>query len=245
MADATGVATNPNAGSTVDYTMPAYYTQTGQNLAGGVNDLLGTNGYINNTMNNWYNAAPGEGALGQYGTFNAANQQNFMNPYTTNVVNEQARLSNQNLNENILPAVNSSFTGAGQFGSTRNADFNNRAIRDQQATLMGQQGQTLFNAQNQANQQYKDWTQMGTQNAQQDFTNWQTQANYPMSALGQVGQIYGNMRSSQPQSISTSTAGPTGMEKLSGALGVLNTGLNDNTINSLLSWAGLGGATKS
>ena len=236
--------TTPQAGSTVDYTMPAYYTQTGQNLSGGVNDLLGTNGYINNTMNNWYNAAPQEGALGQYAQYNAGagGMHDFMNPYTQNVVNEQARLSNQNLVENILPGVNSTFTGAGQFGSTRNAEFTNRAIRDQQATLMGQQGQTLMNAQNQANTQYKDWTQMGTQAGQQDFTNWMSQANYPLSALSQVGQIYGNMRSSQPQSISTSSAGPTSMEKLSGALGVLNTGLNDTTIQKLLNWSGLGGA---
>jgi hypothetical protein len=229
----------PAAGSTVDYTQPGYYTGVGQNLAGGVNDLLGQGGYINDTMNNWYNAAPGQGALGQYASWNQNQQQQFMNPYTQNVVNEQARLSNQNLMENVLPGVNSTFAGAGQFGSSRNADFTNRAIRDQQTQLTGQQGQTLMNAQNQAGQQYKDWTQMGTQAAQQDFTNWMQQANYPLSALSQVGQIFGNMRTSQPQSISTSTSGPTGMEKLTGALGILNSGLNDNTINQLLNWSGL------
>jgi len=229
--------TIPQAGSTVNYTQPEYYSQTGQQFAGGVQDLLGDNGYINDIANNWYNTAPGQGALGQYGTFNAANQQNFMNPYTTNVVNEQARLSNQNLTENVLPGVNSSFTGMGQFGSSRNADFTNRAIRDQQATLTGQQGQTLFNAQNAANQQYKDWTQMGTQNAQQDFTNWQQQAQYPISALGQVGSMFQNMRS-QPTSVSTDTGtGPTNLEKVASVLGVLNTGLNDATIQKLLSWA--------
>jgi hypothetical protein len=237
MADVT-----PQAGSTVDYTMPSYYTETGQNLSGGVNDLLGQNGYINNTMNNWYNAAPQEGALGQYTQYNAGNMQNFMNPYTQNVVNANNQISNQNLQENIMPGVNSTFTGAGQFGSSRNMDFMNRAMRDNQQTLNNTNATTLMNAQNQANTQYKDWTQIGTQAAQQDFTNWQAQANYPLSALSQVGQIYGNMRSSQPQSISTSSAGPTSMEKLSGALGVLNTGLNDTTIQKLLNWSGLGGA---
>lgn len=226
----------PSAGSTVDYTQPGYYTQTGQALAGGLQDLMGQNGYINNTMNNWYNAAPNQGALGQYAQFNAANQQQFMNPYMDNVVNEQARLSNQNLFENVIPQVNSTFTGAGQFGSSRNADFMNRAIRDQQYNLAGQQGQSLFNAQQAAGTQYKDWTQMGTQAGQQDFTNWMQQANYPLSALSQVGQTFGNMRTSQPQSISTSTAGPNDMEKLTGALGILNSGLNDSTINSLLDY---------
>lgn len=229
----------PAGGSTVDYTQPGYYTQTGQALAGGLQDLMGQGGYINDTMNNWYNAAPGQGALGQYATWNQNNQQQFMNPYVNNVVNEQARLSNQNLFENVLPQVNSTFAGAGQFGSTRNADFTNRAIRDQQYNLAGQQGNTLMQAQQAAGQQYKDWTQMGTQAAQQDFTNWLQQANYPLSALTQIGQVFGNMRTSQPQSISTSTAGPTSMEKLTGALGILNSGLNDATINKLLSWSGL------
>ena len=232
-------STNPNPGTTVDYTQPSYYTGVGQNLAGGLNDLMGQGGYINDTMNNWYNAAPGQGALGQYATWNQDQQQQFMNPYLNNVVNEQARLSNQNLFENVIPQVNSTFTGAGQFGSTRNADFMNQAIRDQQYNLQGQQGQTLFNAQQAAGTQYKDWTQMGTQAGQQDFTNWLQQANYPLSALSQVGQVFGNMRTSQPQSISTSSSGPTGMEKLTGALGILNSGLNDNTINQLLDWSQL------
>jgi hypothetical protein len=146
-------------------------------------------------------------------------------------------LSNQNFNEQVVPGLNSTFAGAGQFGSTRNADFMNRAIRDQQTQLAGQQGQTLFNAQNQAGQQYKDWTQMGVNSAQQDFGNWMTQANYPLSALAQVGQAYGTMRPPNPQSISASTAGPNDMEKLTGALSILNTGLNDSTINNLLKWA--------
>lgn len=229
----------PQAGTTVDYTQPSYYTQIGQSLSGGLQDMMGQNGYINNTMNNWYNAAPGQGALGQYAQFNAANQQQFMNPYLSNVVNEQARLSNQNFNENIVPQINSTFAGQGQFGSTRNADFMNRAIRDQQYTLAGQQGQTLFNAQQAANQQYKDWTQMGVQAGQQDFTNWLTQANYPLSALGQIGQIFNQMKPGTPQSISSSSAAPTNVEKLGTVASILNSGLNDATIEKLLGWAGI------
>lgn len=102
-----------------------------------------------------------QGALSQVAQFNPSNTQQFMNPYTTNVVNEQARLSNQNLFENVLPNVNSTFTGAGQFGSTRNADFMNRAIRDQQYNLAGQQGNTLMQAQNQAMQQQGQWADRG------------------------------------------------------------------------------------
>lgn len=233
----------PEPGQTVNYNNPAYYTDTGTQFAGGVQDLLGQNGYINDVANNWYSDSPTQGALGQYAQYNPGTMNNFMNPYTQNVVNEQARLSNQNLNEQILPGVNSTFAGAGQFGSTRNADFINRAIRDQQQNLMGQQGQTLFNAQNQANTNYKDWTQMGLGAGQQDFTNWQAQANYPLSALTQVGQMYGNLRPAQPSSINTSSVDTGGnLQKLGSVLSILNTGLNDSTIQSLLAWAGLQGA---
>lgn len=243
----------PDPGQTVNYNNPAYYTDTGSQFAGGIQDLLGQNGYINDISNNWYSNSPTQGALGQYAQYNAGAGQNgqpgmqdFMNPYTQNVVNEQARLSNQNLTENILPGVNSTFAGAGQFGSSRNADFTNRAIRDQQQNLMGQQGQTLFNAQNQANTNYKDWTQMGLGAGQQDFTNWQAQANYPLSALTQVGQMFGNLRSNQPSSINTSTTDTGGnLQKLGSVLSILNTGLNDSTIQSLLGWAGLNGAVPS
>ena len=233
----------PEVGTSVNYNNPEYYNTTGSQFAGGVQDLLGDQGYIKDISNNWYDTNPGQGALGQYNQYNPSNMQNFMNPYTQNVVNEQARLSNQNLNENILPGLNSTFTGAGQFGSTRNADFTNRAIRDQQNTLTGQQGQTLFNSQNQANNLYKDWTGMGSQASQQDFTNWMQQANYPLSALSQVGGMFNQMKPSNPSSMTTT--GPEGgnLEKLGQILGVLNTGLDDGTINSLLNWALPDGST--
>ena len=68
---------------------------------------------------------------------------NYMNPYTDSVVNRIAQLGQRNLTENLLPQVNSTFTGAGQFGSTRNADFTNRALRDANESIMGQQANAL------------------------------------------------------------------------------------------------------
>lgn len=85
--------------------------------------------------------------------YSAGNMARYMNPYTTGVNNEIARLGNQNLMENVLPGVNSTFTGAGQFGSTRNGDFAARAIRDNQTQISGQQAKVLADAQAQALQQ--------------------------------------------------------------------------------------------
>jgi hypothetical protein len=87
--------------------------------------------------------------------FNPTDFQQFMNPYTSNVVDQIANLGSRNLTENILPKINDTFTGAGQFGSRRNADFTNQAIRDTQEAVTGAQGQALYNSNNAAMQGYE------------------------------------------------------------------------------------------
>lgn len=67
----------------------------------------------------------------------------YMSPYTKNVTDRIAQLGQRNLSENLLPQVNSTFTGAGQFGSSRNAEFTNRALRDTNEAVLGQQSQAL------------------------------------------------------------------------------------------------------
>jgi hypothetical protein len=66
-----------------------------------------------------------------------------MSPYTSSVVNEIGRLGTQTLMENVIPGVQDQFVGAGQFGSTRNADILGRAIRDTQTNISGLQSQAL------------------------------------------------------------------------------------------------------
>lgn len=88
--------------------------------------------------------------------------QNYMNPYQSNVIDRMASLGQRNLTENLLPQVNSTFMGAGQFGSTRNADFTNRALRDTNESILGQQGQLLNQGYQQAIQNFQnDATRLG------------------------------------------------------------------------------------
>lgn len=75
--------------------------------------------------------------------FNQNDFNQFMNPYTEGVVNRIGELGERNLRENLLPNVNSTFTGAGMFGSGRHADFTNRAVRDANESILGQQAQAL------------------------------------------------------------------------------------------------------
>jgi len=67
----------------------------------------------------------------------------YMSPYTDSVVNRIAQLGQRNLTENLLPQVNSTFTGAGQFGSTRSSDFTNQALRNANESILGQQASAL------------------------------------------------------------------------------------------------------
>lgn len=88
----------------------------------------------------------------------------FFNPYVDQVVDRIGDLGARNLSEKLLPQVNDSFTGAGQFGSSRHGDFTNRALRDTQEAVLGQQGSALasgFDAQMKAYEDAKRREQTG------------------------------------------------------------------------------------
>ena len=95
---------------------------------------------------------------------NMVNQ--LMNPYLTGAQQATINESNRNLFQNVLPQVNSTFTGAGQFGSTRNADFTNRAIQNQQSTLTDALAKANYGALDAAQKNALSWGQLGTQGAQ-------------------------------------------------------------------------------
>lgn len=67
----------------------------------------------------------------------------YLNPYNTAVNDALAQQSARNVSENLLPKVNSTFTGAGQFGSSRNADITGRVLRDANESLLNQQSANL------------------------------------------------------------------------------------------------------
>ena len=97
----------------------------------------------------------------QGSTFDPNQLQQHLNPYLQDANQATVNLSNQNLFQNVLPNVNSTFAGTGQFGSSRNAEFTNRAIRDQQQTLSNTLANANLQGWNQANQDYLNWAKMG------------------------------------------------------------------------------------
>lgn len=108
------------------------------------------------------------------------NVANYMSPYTSAVTDRIAQLGNQNLTEKVLPAVNDTFTGgdAAQFGREQHANITDRAIRDNQNTILGQQANALESGYSQAstafnNDASRQATLAGTTGvlAQNDATN--------------------------------------------------------------------------
>jgi hypothetical protein len=68
----------------------------------------------------------------------------YMNPYMTNVVDEMARLQNQNIQRSVLPALRGAGVGSGSFGSTRQANATGQAMSEMQRNLLGKQYEALY-----------------------------------------------------------------------------------------------------
>jgi hypothetical protein len=111
----------------------------------------------------------------------------YMNPYTSNVVDEMARLQNRQIQQSILPSLRGAAGAMGQFGSQRQYQATGQTLRDLQADLLGKQAGVLST---------------GYQNA---ITNAQTD----LARALQSGQVLGGLGQLQSQ------AGTTGLGTLS------------------------------
>jgi len=176
-------ASQPLYGAGAGYqTQGAGLYGTGASIAGQANPYFQSGANLINTGAAQYGAA-GNLVTGA-SQYNPAAMQQHLNPYTTGALNELARLSTEQLNQKTLPEVQSSFVGAGQFGGTRNAEFTQRALANQQRELLGAQAGLLNTAYNNAAEDYRQWGQLGIQGGQ---------------ALGQFGQGLGVLGSQQGQ----------------------------------------------
>ena len=134
----------------------------------------------------------GSQLLGQAGTTTAPDVvQNYMNPYTSNVVDEMGRLQQKNIQQNVLPGLNAAGASTGNFGSSRMANATGQTMADMQANLTGQQYGAL---------------NTGYQNAM-------TNAGADLNRTLQSGQALGNLGTQQNQ---TSLAGLNELNTLGG-----------------------------
>jgi len=92
--------------------------------------------------------------------------QALMNPYTSNVVDEMGRLSQQNVQRNLLPTMKAGFVGTGGLGSQRYANALGQSLADVQAGLTGQQYGALSQGYTQALKGALDEASLRNQTAQ-------------------------------------------------------------------------------
>lgn len=92
--------------------------------------------------------------------------QDFMNPYTKNVVQEMERLSQQNMQRNLMPQLKAQFVGTGGLGSRRYAGATGQTLADIQSSLTGQQSGALQKGYSEALQAAISEAQLQNQAAQ-------------------------------------------------------------------------------
>ena len=117
--------------------------------------------------------------------------ENYMNPYTHNVVDEMGRLQQQNIQRNILPGLSAAGASTGNFGSSRQANATGQTLADMEANLTGQQESAL----------------------QTGYTNAMTAAQNDLNRELQAGQTLGSIGNEQNQ---TSLAGLNELNTLGG-----------------------------
>ena len=173
-----------------------------------------------------------QGQLQQGAKFDPSQLQQFMNPYVNDAANSLISQSNRNLTENILPAINSTFVGNGQFGSSRNADFTNRALRDQQQTLTNSLGQLDFGAAKDAISNYSDWANKGITSGQ-SLTNLGSAIGQNGLAQSQIGSGFGNLSASY----NNLGSGALNYMKTLGDLSSTGNSINQSQLGSMLTGA--------
>lgn len=165
-------------------TAPDYYTNYLKGLAGvGTTAMTGTPGsqiagYDPLQTAGYGMVQSGAGAYQDYledaastagkvaGGLDTARIQQLMDPYRTNVVDEMSRLSQQNIQRNVLPSLKAGFVGSGSLGSQRYAGALGQSLADIQSNLTGQQYGALSKGYSEALKASMDERQLQQQAAQ-------------------------------------------------------------------------------
>jgi len=173
----------------------------------------------------------------------------YMNPYTQSVVDRIAQLGQRNLTESILPQINSTFVGAGQFGSDRNASFMNRAMRDANESILGQQADALnkgyTQSQDAALKDMQRYAQLGQQVQNQGYqdvgmmdTIGQVQQNLAQKNMDMSYQDFVNQRDHQKNQLSWAGSVLTGLPKVSETSSIVASPQNNSiTMSPLAAYA--------
>lgn len=175
MADLFQGAALPNVSTTQTQatTAPDYYSNYLSNLASqgqtaaNAAQYVGPTGLQNQAFQNVaQNVGNYQPALSQaqnltLGAAQAPDINQFMNPYTQDVVNQIGVLGQRNIQENLAPGATAGAVGTGQFGSQRGAQVLGQTLRDAATNISAQQAQALQQGYTQALQAAQNQQQLG------------------------------------------------------------------------------------
>lgn len=237
------------------------YANQSAGALNGVNYNAGTNAaqpYLSSAMTSggglaaaqpWLNASAGSSA-GKIG--------DFMNPYISGVTDQIAKLGARNLTENLLPGVSDSFIKAGQFGGSRMGEFGERALRDTQEAVLGQQSNALQSGYNTAltaaqNEQQRltnigsEYGQLGSANQNALISGAQLAGNLGNTAVqnrltgaNQYANLASTLGGLQNQSTQNQLSGANQYANLASTLGGLQNQSTQNQLSGASQWGQLG-----
>lgn len=155
----------------------------GQQAAGGFKDYFNTALGVGNA---------GAGAMGDAanwmkdaGTFSQDKFQNqFLNPYTKDVVENMSTIGNRNFNQQAAPALQGALGASGQFGSGRGMAAMQQASRDNQMNILTNQQQAMTQGYQNSMQNYLSSMGIGVQGAS-------NLGQLGLGAMGMPGSIFG------------------------------------------------------
>ena len=175
MADLFQGSALPNVSTTQTQqtTAPDYYTNYLSNLAaqgqqaGSGAQYVGATGLQNQAFQNVaQNVGNYQPYLNQAASLTGQaaqgpNVNQFMSPYTQDVVNQIGVLGQRNIQENLAPQATAGAVGTGQFGSQRGAQVLGNTLRDAATNITAQQQQALQQGYAQALQAAQNQQQLG------------------------------------------------------------------------------------
>lgn len=119
--------------------------------------------------------------------------EDYMNPYTDQVVNRIGALASRNLRENLLPNIQDQAIRSGTFGGSRSGEAIGRALRDTQESTLAQQSAALQSGYTQAGQQLQADRARQLQAAQQQAGFGQQMAGLSAADQARLLQASGQM----------------------------------------------------
>lgn len=128
-----------------------YQTYQGQRLADLTPDQLQAQSMTQNAVSTANPYSTQAANLENSGsTFNQSNFNNYLNPYSQDLNNSIEQQGMQNFNEQVAPTLQNSFVGSGMFGDSTHADLYQKALRDQQTSILNAQASNMSSDYNNA-----------------------------------------------------------------------------------------------